>query len=111
MRAEQHEPMADGDRPGRRAGRRHPRSGPGGNEQGAGQEAVAEIIHQMAPAAQLMLVCVDSEVDLKLAEQDVIAAGAKIVNHSVGWFDTSRSRPIGSRRRSEFAAGRSETGR
>jgi Tol biopolymer transport system component len=52
--------------------------------------AVAEIVHQMAPAAQLYLICVDNEVDLALAEQDAIGYGVKIVNHSVAWFNTSR---------------------
>jgi hypothetical protein len=52
--------------------------------------AVAELVHATAPAAQLYLICIDTEVDLKLAEQDAIAANVKIVNHSVSWFDTSR---------------------
>jgi hypothetical protein len=52
--------------------------------------AVAEIVHQMAPGAQLYLFCIDSEVALHQAEQDAIADGIKIVNHSVAWFDTSR---------------------
>ena len=59
----------------------------GGTEHGT---AVAELVHQMAPGAQLYLMCVDTEVDLKLAEQDAIAAGVKVINHSVGWFNTSR---------------------
>ena len=59
----------------------------GGTEHGT---AVAEIVHQMAPGAQLYLMCVDSEVDLALAEQDAVADGVKIINHSVSWFDTSR---------------------
>jgi hypothetical protein len=52
--------------------------------------AVAELVHQMAPGAQLYLICVDTEVDLELAEQDAIAAGVRIVNHSVGWLNTGR---------------------
>jgi hypothetical protein len=60
---------------------------PIGTEHGT---AVAEIVHQMAPDAQLYLFCVDSEVGLALAEQDAIADGVKIINHSVSWFDTSR---------------------
>jgi hypothetical protein len=51
---------------------------------------VAEIVHQMAPAAQLYLICIDDEVGLEQAEQYVLANGIKIVNHSVSWFDTSR---------------------
>ncbi|MGN6797275.1 MAG: S8 family serine peptidase, partial [Gaiellaceae bacterium] len=52
--------------------------------------AVAEIVHQMAPAAQLTLICIDDEVGLAQAEQYVVANGIQIVNHSVAWFDTSR---------------------
>ena len=44
----------------------------------------------MAPAAQLYLMCIDTELDLKLAEQDAIADGVKIVNHSISWFNTAR---------------------
>ena len=52
--------------------------------------AVAEIVHEMAPAAQLYLICINTEVTLGQAEEYVKANGIKIVNHSVGWFDTSR---------------------
>jgi hypothetical protein len=52
--------------------------------------AVAELVRQMAPGAQLILICIDTELDLALAEQDAAAAGAKIINHSVGWLATSR---------------------
>ncbi|HEY2779018.1 MAG TPA: S8 family serine peptidase [Gaiellaceae bacterium] len=52
--------------------------------------AVAELIHQMAPAADLTLICVTDEVGLAQAEQYVVAHGIKIVSHSVSWFDTSR---------------------
>ncbi|HST15748.1 MAG TPA: S8 family serine peptidase [Gaiellaceae bacterium] len=51
---------------------------------------VAEIVHQMAPAAQLTLICIDDEIGLQEAEQYVVANGIKIVNHSVSWFDTDR---------------------
>ena len=59
----------------------------GGTQHGT---AVAELVHQMAPGAQLYLMCVDTEVDLALAEQDAVADGVKVINHSVAWFDTSR---------------------
>src|SRR5689334_22589099 len=42
----------------------------GGTQHGT---AVSELVHQMAPGAQLYLICVDSEVGLAQAEQDVIA--------------------------------------
>jgi Tol biopolymer transport system component len=44
----------------------------------------------MAPAAQLYLICVDTEVDLKLAEQYARTEHIDVINHSVGWFNTSR---------------------
>ena len=52
--------------------------------------AVAEIVHEMAPGAQLYLICIDSEVDLKLAEEFVKTNSITIVNHSVGWFNAGR---------------------
>ena len=52
--------------------------------------AVAEIVHQMAPAAQLTFICIDGEVGLAPAEQYAVTNGIQIVNHSVSWFDTSR---------------------
>jgi len=52
--------------------------------------AVAELVHQIAPGAQLYLLCVDTELDLASAEQYAIAQGIKIINHSVAWFNTSR---------------------
>jgi hypothetical protein len=52
--------------------------------------AVAEIVHEMAPAAALTLICVDSEVDLANAAAYAQANGITIVNHSVGWFNTAR---------------------
>lgn len=52
--------------------------------------AVAEIVHEMAPGAQLYLICVDSEVTLAQAEQYAIQQGITIINHSVAWFNTSR---------------------
>ncbi len=52
--------------------------------------AVAEIVHEMAPAAHLTLICIDSEVDLAAAVAYVKANGITIVNHSVGWFNTAR---------------------
>jgi subtilisin family serine protease len=60
--------------------------------------AVAEIVHEMAPDAQLYLVCIGTEIDLARAEAYAKAQGVQIVNHSVGWFNTGRgdgSGPIG----------------
>jgi subtilisin family serine protease len=60
--------------------------------------AVAEIVHEVAPDAQLYLVCVDTEVDLAAAEAYAKSQGVQIVNHSVGWEGPYRddgSGPIG----------------
>ncbi len=51
--------------------------------------AVAEIIYDMAPQAQLILMRVGDEVDLENAKEEAIRQGAKIINHSVGWFNTN----------------------
>src|SRR5947209_7570493 len=52
--------------------------------------AVASIIFKMAPAAQLYLICFDPEVNLGQAETYAKAQGIQIINHSIGWFNTSR---------------------
>ena len=52
--------------------------------------AVSEIVHEEAPSAQLYLMCVTNEVELARAEQYAKANGIKVINHSVGWFNTSR---------------------
>jgi subtilisin family serine protease len=51
--------------------------------------AVAEIVHEMAPGAQLYLIKVGDNLDLKDAKDYCIANGIRIINHSVGWFDTN----------------------
>jgi subtilisin family serine protease len=50
--------------------------------------AVAEVVADEAPAAQLYLICVDSLPGLARAEAFVVSHGIRIVNHSVGWFNT-----------------------
>lgn len=52
--------------------------------------AVAEIVYETAPGAQLFLICIETEVDLANAAAYVKANGITIVNHSVGWFNTAR---------------------
>ena len=63
---------------------------PGRIESDPHGRAVADIVHDMAPGAQLYLICVNSELTLQAAKDFVIANGIKIVNHSVGWYGTSR---------------------
>jgi subtilisin family serine protease len=52
--------------------------------------AVAEIVHEMAPGAELHLVCADTLVGLARAAAYARAHRIAIVNHSVSWFNTSR---------------------
>ncbi|MBI1729687.1 PKD domain-containing protein [Candidatus Acetothermia bacterium] len=51
--------------------------------------AVTEIVHDMAPDAQIYLMKVADEVDLENAVDQAISQGVQIVNHSVGWFNTN----------------------
>jgi subtilisin family serine protease len=51
--------------------------------------AVAEVVHDMAPAAALYLIKVDDSLDLLNAKDYCIANGIRIINHSVGWFNTN----------------------
>lgn len=50
--------------------------------------AVAEVIAAVAPAARIYLICVDGLPALARAEAFVVAHGIRIVNHSVGWFNS-----------------------
>jgi PKD repeat protein len=50
---------------------------------------VAEIVYNMAPAAQLYLYKVGDEVDLENAVDQAINQGIQIINHSVGWLNTN----------------------
>lgn len=50
---------------------------------------VARIVHEMAPKAQLILMKISDEVDLENAAQDAVRLGARVINHSLGWFDTN----------------------
>lgn len=47
---------------------------------------VAEIVHDMAPGAQLHLAKVGTELQLEQAVNDLAAAGVRVINQSVGWF-------------------------
>ncbi len=52
--------------------------------------AVAEIVHDMAPQADLALICVESIFDVESAADWVIANGVDVVVHSVAWLNSSR---------------------
>jgi len=58
-------------------------TGIGGTNHGTN---VAEIVHDMAPGAELYLAKVDTTLQLEQAVNDMLAAGVKIINHSVAWF-------------------------
>ncbi len=47
--------------------------------------AVAEIVHEMAPDAQLYLVCIESDTDFAAAVAYAKSQGVHIVNFSAGW--------------------------
>ncbi|MDH5502914.1 MAG: S8 family serine peptidase, partial [Acidimicrobiia bacterium] len=51
---------------------------------------VAEIVHDVAPAAQLYLVCVDDEFDLEAFVDYAIAQKIDVINHSGAWFLSDR---------------------
>jgi subtilisin family serine protease len=57
---------------------------------------VAEIVHEIAPDARLLLLCADSEVRLSDALFYARRQGAAIVSHSVAWFNSSRGDGTGS---------------
>lgn len=53
---------------------------------------VARIVHEMAPGAGLILMNLGEEADevlLERAVEDALALGARVINHSLGWFDTN----------------------
>ena len=50
--------------------------------------ACAEIIHDVAPEAELTLLKTDDLVDLENAKDLCIREGIDIINHSIGWFGT-----------------------
>jgi subtilisin family serine protease len=52
--------------------------------------AVAEIVSEMAPGAQLFLICVSDTIGVEKAEQYAEAQGISIISHSVSWFNMSR---------------------
>lgn len=58
-------------------------NGIGGTNHGT---SVAEIVHDMAPEAELYLAKVSTTVQLEVAMNDMLAAGVDIINHSVAWF-------------------------
>lgn len=64
-------------------------TGGGFSNGGAHGTAVAEIVHDMAPLAELYLKRIDTEVSLEEATDDAIAQGVDVIVHSVGWVNTN----------------------
>lgn len=58
-------------------------SGTGGTAHGTN---VAEIVYDMAPGADLYLAKISTTLQLEQAMNDMLAAGVKVINHSVAWF-------------------------
>ena len=58
-----------------------------GSEHGS---AVAEIVHEVAPDAELYLICIEDVVDLGAAKDYAIANGIEILNMSAGFYNTAR---------------------
>ncbi|MCC7371368.1 MAG: S8 family serine peptidase [Chloroflexi bacterium] len=58
--------------------------------------AVAEVVYEMAPGAQVYLLCVDTEVQLGMAKDYAKANGISILVMSASWFNTSRGDGTGS---------------
>lgn len=50
---------------------------------------VAEIVHDMAPAATLFLARIGNELQMAQAVNDMAAAGVKVIVHSVAWFNAN----------------------
>lgn len=71
----------------------------GGFTNSAHGTATAEIVHRMAPGAQLTLICVGTDAELRQAAAWVAANGISVVNHSAVWPNSGRgdgSGPSGS---------------
>jgi hypothetical protein len=59
-----------------------------GFESGNGHgTAVAEVVHELAPAAELHLVCINTVVDLGRAKDYAIEMGVDVINMSGGFFN------------------------
>jgi subtilisin family serine protease len=52
--------------------------------------AVAEVVHDMAPSAQLVLYCIDSELTLQIAVDYAINQHIPIISHSITWLAGGR---------------------
>jgi len=51
--------------------------------------ACAEIVHDMAPSAQLYLIKIQDSIDLKQAKDYCVSNGINIISHSLAWFNSN----------------------
>ena len=51
--------------------------------------AVAEVIHDIAPGAELHLIKIADEIDLDQAVTYCLSNGIDVINHSLGWYNTN----------------------
>ena len=51
--------------------------------------ACTEIVHDMAPSAQLYLIKIQDSIDLKYAKDYCVSNSINIISHSLGWFNTN----------------------
>lgn len=58
-------------------------TGTGGIDHGTN---VAQIVYDMAPGSQMYLAKVSTDVQFEQAVTDMITAGVRVINHSVGWY-------------------------
>ena len=50
--------------------------------------AVVDIVHQMAPGASVVAICINDVVDLWNAERWAATNGVRVINLSIGWYTT-----------------------
>ena len=75
--------QTSGDLPGNLTITDYTGTGNGGTNHGTN---VAEIVHEMAPGAELYLAKIGTSLQLEQATNDMIAAGVRVINHSVAWY-------------------------
>ncbi len=78
--------QASGDLPSTLVVTDYTSTGTGGGTHGTN---VAEIVHEMAPGATLRLAKIGTETQLSQAVDEMIAAGADVIVHSVSWFNVT----------------------
>ena len=52
--------------------------------------AMGELVHDQAPLAEMLLICIDTDVELGLAKDYAVAQGADVIVSALAFFGTSR---------------------